>query len=137
MLVAKGKGKVGYLTDGTPMPDPEATNYEVWAAKNSIVMAWLINSMEAKIGRTYLFYKTTKEVWEIVQSLYSDMKNTTQYFEVRLAIQTTCQGNHSITDYYNMLSELWQEMDLFCNINWECTENGVKYTKMMEKEPSI
>ena len=33
-----------------------------------------------------------------------------------------------------MLSELWQEMDLFYDINWEFTKDGVKYSKMVEKE---
>jgi len=74
---------MGYLTGGISKPDPEAANYEAWDAENFIVMAWLINSMELKIGRTYLFYKTAKEVWETVQNLYSDMKNTTQCFKVR------------------------------------------------------
>ena len=73
----KGKGKVGYLNGGIPNPAPEATDYDAWDAENSLVMAWLINSMEPKIGRTYLFYKTAKEVWEFVQSLYSTMENTT------------------------------------------------------------
>ena len=81
-----------------------------------------------------MFYKTTKEVWEAVQALYSDMENTTQYFEIRSTIRTTRQDNHSITEYYNMFTELWQEMNLFYDIRWECTENGVKYNKMVEKE---
>jgi len=33
-----------------------------------------------------------------------------------------------------MLFELWQEMDLFYDISWECTKDGVKYSKMIEKE---
>ena len=104
LLVVKRKGKVGYLTGGTSMPDHEAANYEIWDAKNSIVMAWLINSMEPKIGRTYLFYKTTKEVWKAVQALYSDIENMTRCFEIRLAIRTTRQGDHSVTEYYNILT---------------------------------
>jgi len=50
----KGKEKMRYLTG--------RIYYETWDAENSIVMTWLINSMEPKIRRTYLFYKTTKEV---------------------------------------------------------------------------
>ena len=130
----KGKGKVGYLTGGVSKPDPEAANYEAWDAENSIVMDWLINSMEPKIGRTYLLYKKVKEVWDAVQSLYSNMENTSQCFEVQSVLRTTRQGNNSVTDYYNVLSELWQEMDLFYDISWECTKNGVKYSKMKEKE---
>ena len=90
--------------------------------------------MEPKIGRTYLFYKTAKEMWEAMQALYSDMENTAQCFEIRSAIWTTRQGNHSVTEYYNLLNKLWQEMDLFYDISWECIEDEVKYNKMVEKK---
>ena len=65
-MVIKGKGKLGYLSRAISTPPKYTTDYQIWEAENSIVMAWLINSMEPKIGRTYLFYKNTKEVWEVV-----------------------------------------------------------------------
>uniref|UniRef100_A0A2P2PVA2 Uncharacterized protein n=1 Tax=Rhizophora mucronata TaxID=61149 RepID=A0A2P2PVA2_RHIMU len=40
----------------------------------------------------------------------------------------------TITEYYNVLTELWQKMDLFCDANWHCPENGIKYNHMLEKE---
>lgn len=78
----------------------------MWEAENSIVMAWLVNSMEPRIERTYLFYKTTQEIWEVVQEIYSDMENTPQSFQIRSTIQTIRQGNNSVTKYYNALIEL-------------------------------
>ena len=89
--------------------------------------------MELKIRRTYLFYKTTQEIWEAVQEIYSDMENTAQSFQIRSTIRTR-QGNSSITEYYNALIELWQEMDLFHEIKWECAKDGKKYGKMIEKD---
>ena len=90
--------------------------------------------MESKISRTYLFYKTTKEAWDAVQEIYSDLENTTQCFEIRSDIRTTRQGNMNVTEYYNTLLELWQEMDLFYDPSWECTTNSLTYGKMLEKE---
>ena len=85
-------------------------------------MAWLINLMELRIGRTYLFYKTMKEIWDTVQEMYSDLENTSQCFEIRSAIRTTRQDNLNVTEYYNILIELWHETDLFYNVNWECVQ---------------
>lgn len=73
---------MGYLIGEVLQPDPEDATYNAWDVENSIAMSWLINSMEPKIGRTYLFYKTTSEVWEAVKNLYLDMENMTQCFEV-------------------------------------------------------
>lgn len=62
LLVVKGKGKEGYLTRDATRPSSESAASSVWEAENAIVMAWLVNSMESKIGRTYLFYKTACEI---------------------------------------------------------------------------
>ena len=133
-LVIKGKGKYGYLSREVTPPSKDATDYQRWETEYSIIMAWLINSMVQKISRTYLFYKTAKEVWDVVQEIYSDLKNTAQCFEIRSAIWNTKQGNSSVTEYYNRLLELWQEMDLFYDPNWECKADSLKYSKMLEKE---
>ena len=76
MLVIKGRGKVGHLTRVILPPSEIALNYGAWEAENSIVMAWLINSMEPSIGRTYLFRETVKEIWETAQEVYMDVENT-------------------------------------------------------------
>jgi len=62
MLVIKDKDKFGYLSRAISTPSKDITDYHRWEAENYVIMAWLINSMEPKIGRTYLFYKTAKEV---------------------------------------------------------------------------
>ena len=106
MLVIKGKDKFGYLSGVVSTPPKDTTDYQRWEAENSIIMAWLINSMEPKIGRTYLFYKTAKEVWNDVQEIYSDLENTAQCFDIRSAIRNTKQGNLGVMEYYNNLMEL-------------------------------
>ena len=103
----KGKGKVGYLMAAIPMPPSTAANYSTWDAENSIVMAWLINSMKPKLGQTYLFYKIAKEIWDIVQEIYSNLENTARCFEICSSLRTTKQGSMSVTEYYNVLTELW------------------------------
>ncbi|KAG8375957.1 hypothetical protein BUALT_Bualt09G0013200 [Buddleja alternifolia] len=62
LLVIKGRGKMGYLTGARKEPPLESAEYGLWEAENSKVMAWLINSMDQKIGRLYLFYQTAKNM---------------------------------------------------------------------------
>ncbi|EOY31231.1 Uncharacterized protein TCM_038193 [Theobroma cacao] len=99
-----------------------------------MVMAWLINSMEPKIGRTYLFYKIAKEIWDMAHEMYLDLENSAQCFEVRSALRSTKQGNLSVTEYFNTLTKLWQEMDMFYETNWHCPKDSLKYKQMLEKE---
>ena len=81
MLVIKEKGKVGYLIGKTIKSSQDLAAYRVWEAENAIIMAWLVNSIEPKVGRTYLFNKTTSEIWNAVQEIYSDLENTAQSFK--------------------------------------------------------
>jgi len=92
ILVIKGKGKFGYLSgviSTSPMDTTDYQTYQTWEAENSIVMSWLINSMEPKIGQTYLFYKIAKEVCKIVQEIYFDLENIAKYFEIWSTFRTT------------------------------------------------
>lgn len=134
LLVIKGKGKADHYRGNTLMPEITSANYGNGGAKNSMIMAWLINSMAPKIGRTYLFYKTAKEIWEAAQELYSDMQKAAQCFKIRSAIQTTRQGNMTVMEHYNTLTELQYETGLFYKISRDCPTDGIKYSKMIQKE---
>ena len=50
------EGKIGYLDETLPMPSSDDPSYLEWDVQNSIVMAWLIHSMEEKISDTYLLF---------------------------------------------------------------------------------
>ena len=53
---------MGYLMGETATPLATDPTYKTWEAENSIIMAWLINSTELKIGETYLFSNTAREI---------------------------------------------------------------------------
>ena len=74
---------MGYLTGEIKRPDVKDPTYTTWEYTNSIVMAWLTNSMEPHISRTYLFLRTAKAIWDAVNRNYSDLENASQIFEIK------------------------------------------------------
>ena len=44
------------------------------------------------------------------------------------------QGDWEVTEYYTEMLGLWQELDLSCKEEWECTGDGVRLKKKMENE---
>ena len=73
-LVIDSKGKLGYLTgESTKLIDAAAL--QKWKLENSMVTAWLINSMKPFIGKTYHFLPTAKDVWDVVRETYSNAEN--------------------------------------------------------------
>ena len=99
-----------------------------------MVMAWLVNSMEPKIGRNYLSYKIAKEIWDTAKVMYSDLGNVSQLFDLQSKLKEKKQGDSTVIDYYNTLIGLWQELDLFDDNTGACPDYCVKYTKKLEKE---
>ena len=70
-----GKGKIGYLTGDKVEPAATDEQHAVWDAENSMVMAWLVNSMEEEISANYLGYTMAKEMWENLKQMYFDLCN--------------------------------------------------------------
>lgn len=58
-----------------------------------MIMSWLVNSMEPKIGQMYMFLTTTEEIWEAVGETYSDLGNSAWIYEIMTKIHETKQGD--------------------------------------------
>ena len=86
-IVICGWGKLGYIIDELSTLSPNDLLYKTWLAENSIVLAWLINLMDPKISRRYLWFKTANEVWDVAYRMYSDLRNASQIFKIRLKLK--------------------------------------------------
>lgn len=75
LLVIRGRCKLGYITGDVQCSNITDPTYANWELNNSIVMAWLINSMEPHISHTYLILRTAKAIWDAVKENYSDLEN--------------------------------------------------------------
>ncbi|KZV19361.1 hypothetical protein F511_25096 [Dorcoceras hygrometricum] len=133
-IVICARGKLGFLTGDLPPPATTDPTYSTWLADNSIVLAWLINSMEPNISRRYLWFKTAHEVWDAVRRMYSDLGNASQLFELRSKLKEIKQGSNSVTHYFSELQELWQELDLFLEDSHICAECSNHVRRTLEKE---
>lgn len=69
--------------------------------------------MEPKISQSYLFFRTTKEVWDGARRMYSDLGNASLIFELRLKLIAKKHGSNAVSQYLYDLQDIWQELDLF------------------------
>ncbi|KAK3010295.1 hypothetical protein RJ639_010800 [Escallonia herrerae] len=68
--------------------------------------------MEPHISRIYLFIWTAKAIRDVVNKNYADLENASQVFEIKNKLKKMRQGNLEVTEYYNELQTLWQELDM-------------------------
>ena len=128
----RGQGKIGYLTEEKTAPSPDDPSFAVWDMENSMVMTWLVNSMVEDISSNYMCYTTTKELWESVTQMYSDLGNQSQVFELNLKLDDIRQGGNSVTQYFHSLKRMWQELDLFDTYEWKSIDDQKHYRKTVE-----
>ena len=113
---------MGYLTGEKKAPAVDDPNYAMWDAKNSMVMTWLVNSMEEEISSNYMCYPTAQELWENLNQIYFDLGNQSQIFELTLKLGEIRQGENNVTKYFNSLKRIWQDLDLFNTYEWKFVE---------------
>ncbi|KAL8101714.1 hypothetical protein AgCh_033561 [Apium graveolens] len=134
MMYVSSRGKDDYLTDEKKEPEKKDPSYKSWRIENNMVMSWIINSMEADIGQTFLFYKTAKEIWDAAKETFSDSENAAEIFEIKSQICNLCQGDLTVTQYFSTLTRYWQQLDMFECIEWDCTKDSLKFQNIIEKE---
>lgn len=47
-MLIHDKGKIGYLDGSTPQPPKDVPSFNNWEINNSLVMSWLIHSMDSR-----------------------------------------------------------------------------------------
>ena len=65
-LVIRGKGKFGYLDGSISQSKPTDPSFPAWDINNSMVMSWILNSMDNFIAKIYLLYPIAKAIWDVV-----------------------------------------------------------------------
>ncbi|GFY96524.1 alcohol dehydrogenase 1 [Actinidia rufa] len=77
----KGKGKASHLLGTGPKKgDPRL---DAWDEEDSLVMAWMWNSMIPEISDTCMFLTTAKDIWETVRQTHSKKGDSEQVYEIK------------------------------------------------------
>ena len=133
-LAIDGCRKLRYLTREIQKRTANSPGFLTWRSKNSLVMAWLLNSMEASIAKPNLFLPTAKDVWDSVHETYSDLENSSQIFELKSKLWNSKQGDRDVTIYYNEMVTMWQELDQCYDDVWENPNDCARFQKHEEND---
>ncbi|XP_030442099.2 uncharacterized protein LOC115664291 [Syzygium oleosum] len=133
-LAIDGRGKLGHLTGEVKEPEKSNPSWKIWRFENSLVIAWLINSMEPTIGKPHLFLPTAKDVWDVVRETYSDLENSSQIFELKTKLWQLNRGIREVTIYYNEMVTLWQELDQCYDDTWKSPTDCKRQMKREEND---
>lgn len=91
----------------------EDSSFRKWNGENNIVMSWFINSITVDIDENFMFYMTSRKTWNAAKQTYFDKENTSELYEIEGALHKLRQGDLSVTQYFNVPTPRWQQLDSF------------------------
>ncbi|GAV72597.1 UBN2_3 domain-containing protein, partial [Cephalotus follicularis] len=105
-----------------------------WESKNSLVMSWLINSMQAHITHSFLLLDSANKIWSAAAPTYSQTSNDVRVYDLKKRVHETKQGEMTVAQYFAKLNTLWQELDFYEDFQPECPVDTTRFQKWIEKE---
>ena len=90
--------------------------------------------MPYEISFTCMFLATTKDIWDIIQQTYSQPRDASQVYEVKVKTIAAKQGSKTVTEYANQLKTLWQELDHYRVIKTKCLEDAAVLKDFIEQD---
>ncbi|KAG0461572.1 hypothetical protein HPP92_021869 [Vanilla planifolia] len=128
----KGKGRLSHLLGTGPAEnDPK---FEAWDEEDSMIMSWLWDSMDPMISDACMFFGTAREIWDYTRRTYSKANDAAQVYEIKVKTAATKQGDKSVTEYANLLQNLWQELDHYRVFEMKSPEDAAILKKFIEKD---
>ncbi|XP_073123530.1 uncharacterized protein [Henckelia pumila] len=128
----KGKGKLSHLLGSGPnKKDPK---FAAWDEEDSLIMAWLWNSMMPDISDTCMFLTTAKEIWDSIRQTYSKKGDAAQIYEIKVQTGLATQRNKSVTAYASTLKNLWQEIYHYRCFETKCPDDATILKNYIEQD---
>ncbi|XP_010419135.1 PREDICTED: uncharacterized protein LOC104704802 [Camelina sativa] len=105
------KRKLGFIDGSFVKPDTEE-EIEQWEVVNSIVVAWLMNTIEPTLRTSVSMVDEAKVLWDDLKLQFSE-GNGPQIGEIRAALANCRQGGDTVMVYFGKLKKMWDELAIY------------------------
>ncbi|KAK8913871.1 hypothetical protein KSP39_PZI023600 [Platanthera zijinensis] len=123
----RAKRKLSFLDGMVPKPDDDAKEIEDWWSVNSMLVAWVLQSIEPSLRSTITYYETVQELWDDLQQRFS-IGNGPRIHQLRSDLTRCVQRGQNVATYYGHLKKIWDELSTYvkargcncghCTCNW-------------------
>ncbi|KAF3771616.1 Peroxisome biogenesis protein 1 [Nymphaea thermarum] len=77
---------------------------------NSIVMSWIMNSVQTDIAPTLAYYTTAKHMWTFLRQTYSHDKNVSKILQVEEELLKLQQGELELSPYFASVKAAYERL---------------------------
>ncbi|KAF5460192.1 hypothetical protein F2P56_020078 [Juglans regia] len=119
------KNKLGFIDGKILKPSTDFDPlYTAWERCNDMVIAWIQHSVGFEHRASIAHANTAAAVWNDLRERFS-IQNAPRIFQLTKSISALTQDEESISQYYNKLKGLWDELEIYEPMP-SCTCGAVK-----------
>jgi hypothetical protein len=114
MLILKTKGLDEHVSGGVAVVEPTdktSPEWKKWSATNSLIVAWMLNSLVPDIATSVEALIKASEVWDTLSNLYSGKGNIMLIAEIEDKVHDLRQGDKTVMTYVVELQHPWGDLD--------------------------
>lgn len=104
------KNKLGFVNGTCTKTSVHSRSVPQWDRCNSLVLAWIFNSVSKEIFNGVVYSTDISQVWQDLKEQFHKV-NGTRIFGLHREIVNLTQGTSTVAVYYNKLKSLWDELD--------------------------
>ncbi|XP_075475432.1 uncharacterized protein LOC142506154 [Primulina tabacum] len=106
------KNKLGFVDGSFSRPPIDDLLYGSWLRCNSMVISWILNSVNREIADSLLYLSTAQEIWSDLRDRFQQ-SNAPRIFQIKKLLNGLQQGSMEISTYYTRMRTLWDELKEF------------------------
>uniref|UniRef100_A0A6V7QVB5 Retrotransposon Copia-like N-terminal domain-containing protein n=1 Tax=Ananas comosus var. bracteatus TaxID=296719 RepID=A0A6V7QVB5_ANACO len=106
----QAKNKLGFFDGTLKKPDTSASEASHWTICNSMVIAWIFNSLDKSLQGSVAYAEDAKDMWDDLKDRFSQ-GNAPRVFQLKTELSLLRQDGLSVASYYTKLKTLWDELD--------------------------
>lgn len=105
----RAKRKMGFLDGNITKPDDASAEIDDWYSVNSMLIGWVVQSIDASLRSSITYTETVRELWNDLLQRFS-VGNGPRILQIRSHISRCRQSGQSVAVYYGNLKKLWDEL---------------------------
>ncbi|KAK9741308.1 hypothetical protein RND81_03G096700 [Saponaria officinalis] len=112
----RAKRKFGFLDGSVKKPEENDAKLDDWYTVHSMLVAWLMNTIESSIRSTLSFYEDARELWEALERRFC-VVNGTRICQLKTSLAECKQGKtESVASYFGRLSKIFDELSMYVKL---------------------
>jgi hypothetical protein len=120
----RARRKWGFVEGTVTAPAEDSPDMEDWWTVQSMIVSWILNTIEPVLRSTISYAETAKEMWEDIKERFS-VTNGPRIQQLKSDLASCKQGGMTVMKYYGKLKILWDELGNYEQIP-ACSCGGCK-----------